>query len=198
MLPLRATRLLSLALILGGMTTAAWAQQTRQPVYQQPVAQQPVYQQPVYQQPAAQGIQQPAAQQAVDTNTVAMLIRTTLSALNDANRTGNYTVFRDMGSPAFQQANTAARLSEIFANLRKQNLNMAPIMVVTPQLSRPAQINQQGMLSIAGVFPTQPLQITFDLLFQRIGVEWKLFGIQVGTPKAPAAQTGLQPQQKRR
>jgi len=37
-----------------------------------------------------------------------MLIRTTLIALNHANRTGNYTVLRDLSAPAFARTNHAA------------------------------------------------------------------------------------------
>lgn len=52
---------------------------------------------------------------------VVILVRATLSALNDANRTGNYTVLRDLGAPGFRQANSAARLGEIFSDLRKKD-----------------------------------------------------------------------------
>jgi hypothetical protein len=40
-----------------------------------------------------------------------ILIRQTLLALDQANKTGNYTVLRDLGSPDFQ-ANTAAGLAD--------------------------------------------------------------------------------------
>ena len=49
-----------------------------------------------------------------------ILIRRTLLTLNDANLTGNYTVFRDRAAPSFQSANNAAKLSEIFTKLRTQ------------------------------------------------------------------------------
>src|SRR5215813_2946497 len=39
------------------------------------------------------------------------LVRSTLLALNDANRTNNYTVLRDLAAPAFQARNTPADLS---------------------------------------------------------------------------------------
>src|SRR5215468_9312136 len=45
---------------------------------------------------------------------VVILIRTTLLSLNDAMRTGNYTVFRDLASPSFREANSAGRLYQIF------------------------------------------------------------------------------------
>src|SRR5262245_31888431 len=54
----------------------------------------------------------------IDRNGVLILIRSTLLALDQANKTGNYTVLRDLGSPAFQ-VNTAARLAEIFVPQRK-------------------------------------------------------------------------------
>jgi hypothetical protein len=45
-------------------------------------------------------------------------------ALHHADETGNYTVLRDLGAPGFQAANTASRLSEIFANLRAQRIDL--------------------------------------------------------------------------
>jgi hypothetical protein len=51
----------------------------------------------------------------IDRNGVIILIRSTLLALDHANKTGNYTVLRDLGSPGFQ-TNTDARLAEIFAS----------------------------------------------------------------------------------
>jgi len=59
----------------------------------------------------------------IDRNGVLILIRETMLALDQANKTGNYTVLRDLGSPAFQQ-NNAARLGEIFASERRDNLDL--------------------------------------------------------------------------
>ena len=62
-----------------------------------------------------------------------MLIRSTLIALNQANDTGNYTVFRDLGSSAFQGANSAADLAGLFGNLRRQRIDLMPIIFVAPK-----------------------------------------------------------------
>src|SRR5262249_54607445 len=71
--------------------------------------------------------QQPQAQAPkpaqIDRNGVLILIRTALLALDQANKTGNYTVLRDLGAPDFQ-ANTAARLAEIFAQQRRDNVDL--------------------------------------------------------------------------
>ena len=44
---------------------------------------------------------------------ITTLVFSTLLALNQANITGNYTVFRELGAPGFQAANSTAKLSEI-------------------------------------------------------------------------------------
>jgi hypothetical protein len=56
----------------------------------------------------------PQGTQVPDTNQLVILIRSTLLAVNHANLTGNYTVLRELGTPGFQQSNTAARLGDIF------------------------------------------------------------------------------------
>jgi hypothetical protein len=116
------------------------------------------------------------------------LIRSTLLTLNDANRSGNYTVLRDLAAPSFQQRNTSADLSTIFADLRQRHFDLFAVAIAAPRLSDPPQLNADGMLRLTGVFPTQPLQINFDLLFQNVGGEWKAFGISVATPQAPSQQ----------
>src|SRR5215472_16903785 len=70
----------------------------------------------------------------IDRNGVLILIRSTLLALDHANKTGNYTVLRDLGAPGFQ-ANTAARLAEIFASQRKDNIDLSGVVVLEPQLT---------------------------------------------------------------
>ena len=57
-----------------------------------------------------------------------VLIRTTLVALNQAVYTGNFTVLRDLGSPAFQAANSPAQLGAIFASLRSRNIGVGEVV----------------------------------------------------------------------
>lgn len=114
------------------------------------------------------------------------LVRTTLLALNDANRSGNYTVLRDLAAPGFQTQNSAADLSQIFSDLRRRNFDLFAVALIAPQLSAPPALTAQGMLQLSGVFPTRPLQIKFDLLFENVRGQWRLFGISVATPQAAA------------
>jgi hypothetical protein len=130
----------------------------------------------------------------IDRNGVLILVRSTLLAVHDANITGNYTVLRDLGAPGFQASNTAARLSEIFANLRNQNLDLSGLAVLDPQLTVLPQIEPNGLMRMAGFFPSVPLQVNFDLLFAPVGGKWRLFGISVGLGNSsPAAPGGPEP-----
>jgi len=115
-----------------------------------------------------------------------VLIRTTLIALNQAVYTGNFTVLRDLGSPAFQAANSAAQLGVIFADLRNRNIDLFPAAVVSPKLSEAPKITQEQMLRLVGYFPTTPLQIQFQMLFQPVNGQWRLFGMAVNTAVPPA------------
>lgn len=148
---------------------------------------------PAQAQPAPAQPPQPAA---VDRNGVLVLVRTTLLALDAANRTGNYTVLRDMGAPGFQAANNAARLSEIFANLRAQGLDLGGVAVLEPQLTAGPQVDERGMLRLTGLFPSAPLQVNFDMLFTPVEGRWRLFGLSVGLAAANAGPAEGAPEAK--
>ncbi|MDR2000208.1 MAG: hypothetical protein LBP94_01555 [Zoogloeaceae bacterium] len=130
---------------------------------------------------------QPAAAKPaqIDRNSMLMMIRSTLLALDHANKTGNYTVLRDIGSPAFQN-NTAARLSEIFTKQRNERLNLTGVAVLEPKMTVPPQIDANGMMRMSGVFQIEPSPLKFDLLFVAEGGQWRLFGLGVDTGPIPA------------
>mgnify|MGYP001230999978 CR=1 FL=1 len=124
----------------------------------------------------------------IDRNGVLILVKSALIALDQANRTGNYTVLRDLGSPSFQ-ANTAAKLGDIFAPQRERGVDLGGVIVLDPQLTLLPQIEPNGMLHIAGFFPSVPTQVYFEALWEPVDREWRLFGLSVnlanGGPRAP-------------
>ena len=151
--------------------------------------------------PAAQAAPKPAQ---IDRNGVLILIRTALIALDQGNKTGNYTVLRDLGAPAFQ-TNTAARLAEIFVTQRRDNIDLSGVAVLDPQLTLLPQIEANGMLRMAGFFPSVPTQVNFELIFAPVSGQWRLFGVSVNfgqaapaapNPPAPAAEVKQAPAQK--
>jgi hypothetical protein len=140
-------------------------------------------------------VQEPKPAQ-IDRNGVIILIRSTLLALDDANKTGNYSVLRDLGAPGFQLGNTDARLAEIFAAQRKENLDLSGVAVLEPQLTLLPQTETDGMMRMAGFFPSVPTQVNFELLYAPVNRQWRLMGLSVSLgqsgpvapgPPAPAS-----------
>lgn len=142
----------------------------------------------------------------IDRNGTLILIRTTLLALDHANKTGNYTVMRDLGSPGFG-ANSAATLAEIFARLRNDGLDLSAVAVLDPQLTLLPQVEANGMMRMAGFFPSVARQVNFELAYAPVSGQWKLFAISVSLgssapvapappPPPPAPQPPAKPNQK--
>jgi len=133
-----------------------------------------------------------------------LLARTTLLTLNDANRSGNYTVLRDLGSPEFQARNTAADLGLVFAEMRKSNLSLFSVLLLTPQLTSAPELDNEGRLRVAGFIPMRPQQVKFDLVYEQSGGQWKLLNLGISTaqeqpktsdqPPVATQQNAAQPQ----
>jgi hypothetical protein len=149
----------------------------------------------------AQSAAAPAAQQQAETAPAVpddvrliLMIRNAVLALNQANVTGNYSVLREMGTPAFQMTNSPVRLGEVFASLRSRKIDLSPVMLFNPKLASPPALQEGGVLRLTGIFPTTPEQVQFDLAFQHMGERWMLAGVAVNVaPPADGAQASAGP-----
>jgi len=129
-----------------------------------------------------------------DAEKIVLLLRSSLNTLNDAIQTGNYTVLRDKGAPGFAQANTAARLAQSFADLASRGIDLSVVNILAPQLTEPPALDQAGgMLRLRGYFPSQPVQINFDMIYQAVEGRWRLFGLSV-QPSVASASANPPPQ----
>lgn len=120
----------------------------------------------------------------IDRNSALILIRTTLIALQQANQTSNYSVLYGISSPGFQNTNSPERLSQIFANLRGKGFDLSGVVVLEPQLTIAPEVYENGVMRMAGFFPSVPLQVYFDMQFVPVQGVWKLLaiGVNVGSP----------------
>jgi hypothetical protein len=149
----------------------------------QPAPAQAMLMQPVQTQPQA-------AQPPVDSLTVARLVWSSMAALDHANQTGNYSVLRDLGAPSFQVNNSAATLAGIFERVRTAQLDLSYAFNVNPLYEMPPAVQSTGLLRVRGAFPLRPVAIVFDMLFQNINGQWRLFGIAVAPLTTPPPQSG--------
>jgi hypothetical protein len=111
---------------------------------------------------------------------IVVLVRTTLLTLNDALRSDNFTVLRDLASPQFRAANTPGRLSQAFSDLVRRGIDLSAVAILTPELSElPSLDTATGLLRLRGFFEGKPIRIAFELIYLVDGGQWKLFGLSV-------------------
>jgi len=132
--------------------------------------------------PSRLAIDQPAVP-AVDI--LVMLIRTAIVALHQANVTGNYALLREISAPDLQNTQTPASLTQAFAPLRDNNVDLGSIAVYDPSLITPPQIGPDGILRLNGFFASERGQINFALGFRVVNAHWRLVGINVTPSFAP-------------
>jgi hypothetical protein len=117
-----------------------------------------------------------------------VMVRSAILALDQAMRTGNFTVLRDLGSARFRDRNSAAQLVLTFAK-QGAAVNLLPAAILEPKLTAPPAINKDGLLVIEGVFDIgQPGAFTFGLAYETVGQDWRLFEISVGPVNRPVAR----------
>ncbi len=98
-----------------------------------------------------------------------------MAALDHANKTGNYSVLRALGSPAFQASNNEVTLSGIFVPLRQQRLDLTDTLGTPPTYDFLPRL-EGGLLRVRGAFRMRPQAVQFDLLYQW-NQGWLLHGI---------------------
>jgi len=134
------------------------------------------------------GPQKAARPAAIDRLGLLILIRQTLTALDLANKSGNYSILREISAPGFAAVHDASRLSTLFRNQRDRNLDYSGVLVYEPQITAGPEITAEGILRFAGVFPSAGSQISFQMYFSPVNGRWKLFGLvaDMGPPGAVA------------
>ena len=107
------------------------------------------------------------------------IIWSTMAAIDNANRSGNYSVLRDLSAPGFQANNDAAKLTGVFAGLRNQNVDLSNTLLLAPTYRSPPAIVGQGLMRLTGRFGLRPIAINFDLIYQFTSGRWKLYGVNI-------------------
>lgn len=138
--------------------------------------------------PAPAPVQAPPQLPVPDPITINKLLWSTMAAVDQANKTGNYSVLQQLGSPGFQASNDVARLAGIFAGIRQQRLDLSDTLLVEPWFEFPPGF-QGPLLRLRGGFRMRPTSVEFDLLYQWNN-GWRIDaiairGVPMGTPQPP-------------
>jgi len=110
---------------------------------------------------------------------LARLVWSTMIALDNANRTGNYSVLYALGSPAFQQQNPPQQLFDNFTSLRQNRIDVGRTIFLTPTYYIPPAILQDGSLRLRGGFEDGAKSVRFDLIYSNVGGGWQISAMSV-------------------
>lgn len=121
------------------------------------------------------------------------LIWSTMAAVDHANLAGNYSVLRDLAAPSFQNANDAARLTQIFQGVRQSRVDLSNALLLAPTYSTPPIMIRPDVLRVQGLFGLRPTAVLFDLQYQWVNGRWRLFGIALGSETIATQQPGGPP-----
>jgi len=107
------------------------------------------------------------------------LLTQTLRQLSLANVTNTYSQFHHLAAPAFQRANSAQKLRDVFAWMRHREIQLTTASRLHPLSIDMAKIDKNGFLNVGAVVASQPNRIKVTVAYQSVGGTWKLFGIHV-------------------
>lgn len=116
------------------------------------------------------------------------LVRSTLMALDDANRSGNYTVLRDLAGPRFQARNSALRLRQVFEAFREAGVDLSHASMVEPRVDKRVVNDDAGVLAVEGHVPSPAPgsrhQVRYAMEFEPVQGHWRLLTLSVGIEPA--------------
>lgn len=124
------------------------------------------------------------AQKVPDEVVQEVLIKTSLLSLNDANVTGNYTVFHAKLSKPFRDQFSPEKLADVFKEFRAKKVDYAIIAAKTPVSDEPPKVDDNGRLPLRGHFDVGATKVNYDLAFIMSDGEWKLIKINVDLKSA--------------
>lgn len=115
----------------------------------------------------------------------AVLARSTLLALDAANRTGNYMRLHDAAAPPFQARNTPDDLARIFAGQRNAGLDLKVAANEAPRWDEAPALGDDGQLRMRGHYEIPGHILRFALQFAPVLREWRLMEISIAAEPRP-------------
>ncbi|MCX5512167.1 hypothetical protein C3941_08855 [Kaistia algarum] len=113
----------------------------------------------------------------------AILLRSTLIAINQANATGEYKVLGALIAPDVAQKLSVASLEAIFRPWRDKRRDIGFAVIAEPAFQTAAVQPSSGELWLVGTVPTPGFELEFDFAFRKVSDRWLLarFSIADGT-----------------
>jgi hypothetical protein len=118
-----------------------------------------------------------------DEQTVRAMTRETLLQFHDAIHQKSFEDFYGNVARLWQEQLTLGMLTRTFESFIDQQPDLTGIRDVELNFDGPTRINSQGLLIVAGSYPTKPLRVVFSLTYYYDLPDWRVFGLKVNLYK---------------
>ncbi len=109
------------------------------------------------------------------------LTTATLLDFNKALGAKDFTAFHGKSSRQLRQQIAPARFLKEFQQFLDKKIDLAGIKDVQPVFEPAPFVDDEGVLTLSGFYPTQPVRVQFRLRYVYEDPDWKLLGINVKT-----------------
>jgi hypothetical protein len=121
---------------------------------------------------------------------LAAMVGSAIVAINQANFTDDYSVLRALGTRELQNRTTPSALAKVFKQLRDQKIDLSPVLLLPVQFTEPPAVRPDGMLRLAGYYPSRPQQVNFTIVYYPVGGYWRIDALSVSTSPVGGASPG--------
>lgn len=118
----------------------------------------------------------PLATRVPNLDKIRMLISSELVSLSDSFISADFTNHLNKASLAYQSQFTNEKLLEVYSGFVERKIDLRDFMIGEAVLTEEPVIDDQGVLRIAGRYPTDPVSLKFNLSFVYSHPEWKSLG----------------------
>ena len=118
-----------------------------------------------------------------DEATLKKMVLEVMLMFNDAVQKKSFADFYKKISRVWQEQVTDRQLQRAFQAFIDRSVDLSAIAEIEPVFTTPAEVSSDGLLLIAGEYPTKPLRVRFALKFMYEVPRWRLFGIDVSLKK---------------
>ena len=118
------------------------------------------------------------------------ILGSTIIAVDQADKTGNYSVLLGLGSAAFQSGNSAIGLGAVFDAFRRQRIDLSDVLILSPTYQIAPTMVGPDTFRMRGEYSLPRGPLGFDLIY-RWDNGWRLDAISLLPP--PTAATPAPP-----
>lgn len=115
----------------------------------------------------------------VSTESAVQHVRAVLQTLDNAIRSGNYSVLRDLAAPDYQSENSLEEIASAFAPLREAQPDFSFAYRIHPEFNSSTLIDSDGVMKLEGRFRAPTRDLHFAMALVELEGRWRMRRLDV-------------------